>query len=55
MNSRRGMTVEQRVYSGIDGGAPYRVPVVPKIWIGLGARLTGTSLLDVIRDPLATI
>jgi uroporphyrinogen-III decarboxylase len=42
---------KDRVYSTIDGGVPDRVPVAPKIWVDLGARLTGTPLLDVIRDP----
>lgn len=34
---------------------PDRVPVAPKIWVDLGARFSGASLLDVIRDPLAAM
>jgi hypothetical protein len=34
---------------------PDRVPVVPKIWVDLGARLSGISLPEVITDPLAAM
>ena len=49
------MTACKRTYTAIDGGAPDRVPVVPKIWVDLGARLTDTPLADVVADPLTAL
>ena len=49
------MNARERVYRAVDGGQPDRVPVVPKIWVDLGARLTGRSLVDVIADPLVAL
>ncbi len=49
------MNATERVYLAVDGKAPDRVPVVPKIWVDLGARLTDTSLLDVISDPMVAL
>jgi hypothetical protein len=49
------MTAWERVYTAIDGGVPDRVPVVPKIWVDLGARLTDTSLTEVVADPLTAL
>jgi uroporphyrinogen-III decarboxylase len=49
------MTAQERIYTAIDGGVPDRVPVVPKIWVDLGARLTGTPLADVVSDPLTAL
>jgi hypothetical protein len=49
------VTVIERVYTAIDGGAPDRVPVVPKIWVDLGARLTDTPLTEAIADPLTAL
>jgi hypothetical protein len=34
---------------------PERVPVVPKIWVDLGARLTETPLTEVVADPLTAL
>ena len=34
---------------------PDRVPVYPKIWLDLGAALTGTSFRDVIEDPFVAM
>jgi hypothetical protein len=34
---------------------PDRVPVVPKIWVDLGARLTDTPLTEVIAEPLTAL
>src|SRR6056297_3011023 len=45
------MTASTRMYQAVDGKVPDRVPVVPKIWVGLGARLTGTDLVEVVRSP----
>lgn len=45
------MNPNQRVYAAISGKVPDRVPVVPKIWVDLAARLTETSLYDVITSP----
>jgi hypothetical protein len=36
-------------------GKPDRVPVVPKIWVDLAANLTGTDLVDVVRDPMTAL
>ncbi len=49
------MTVIERIYTAIDGGVPDRVPVVPKIWVDLGARLTNTPLTEVVIDPLTAL
>ena len=49
------MTAQERTYTAIDGGVPDRVPVVPKIWVDLGARLTGIPLTEVVRDPLTAL
>lgn len=49
------MKVLERIYTAIDGGVPDRVPVVPKIWVDLGARLTATPLTEVVADPLTAL
>ena len=49
------MDAWQRVYEAVDNRVPDRVPVVPKIWVDLGAALTGTSLVDVVRDPMIAL
>jgi hypothetical protein len=58
------MQAFERVYAAMDGtagggagraGLPDRVPVVPKIWVDLAARLTGTPLLEVLRDPYTAL
>jgi len=45
------MTARQRFYTALSGGMPDRVPTLPKIWVDLGAALTGTELREVIEDP----
>jgi uroporphyrinogen-III decarboxylase len=35
----------------MSGGKADRVPVIPKMWVDTAAHLTGTPLLDVVRDP----
>jgi len=45
------MEPRERVYRAVSGGVPDRVPSVPKIWVDLGAALTGTQLTDVVADP----
>jgi hypothetical protein len=45
------MNAPQRVYTALSGGVPDRVPFIPKIWVDLAARLTGTTLVEVIQDP----
>lgn len=45
----------QRLYTAISGRVPDRVPVVPKIWVDLGAALTGTDLIEVIEEPLTAL
>ena len=49
------MTPDDRLYRAIDGHVPDRVPVVPKIWVDLAARLTGTDLPEVIADPFTAL
>jgi len=49
------MLPAEKIYTAIDGGMPDRVPVVPKIWVDLGARLTGTPLTEVVTDPLTAL
>lgn len=49
------MDAATRVYEAIDNRVPDWVPVVPKIWVDLGAALTGTELIDVVRDPMTAL
>ena len=49
------MKPEERIYTAISGKAPDRVPVVPKIWVDFGARITGTSFVEVITKPLTAL
>ena len=41
----------ERLTVTMNGGCPDRVPVMPKIWVNLAARLTGTDLVHVIENP----
>lgn len=41
----------ERLITTFNGRTPDRVPVMPKIWVNLAARLTGTDLVEVIQDP----
>jgi uroporphyrinogen-III decarboxylase len=41
----------ERLTVTMNGGRPDRVPVMPKIWVNLAARLTGTDLSEVIENP----
>jgi uroporphyrinogen-III decarboxylase len=45
------MTSVERIHVTLGGGRPDRVPVVPKIWTDLAARLTNVSDRDVIENP----
>ncbi|MBI3985588.1 MAG: hypothetical protein HY343_01595 [Lentisphaerae bacterium] len=49
------MTPAERLYTAVSGGVPDRVPVVPKIFVDSAAHITGTSLIDVIQDPLTAL
>ena len=49
------MKPEERIYTAMSGKVPDRVPVVPKIWVDLAARMTGTPLTEVITDPLTAL
>jgi hypothetical protein len=49
------MKPDERIYTAISGQAPDRVPVVPKIWVDLAARLTDTKLTEVITEPLTAL
>jgi uroporphyrinogen-III decarboxylase len=44
------MTANQRFYTAISGGLPDRVPTLPKIWVDLGAALTGVDLREAVED-----
>ena len=44
------MTPKQCFYTALSGGMPDRVPTLPKIWVDLGAALTGTDLREVVED-----
>jgi hypothetical protein len=37
-------------YTALSGGFPERVPTLAKIWVDLGAALTGTDLRDVVES-----
>ena len=45
------MTPAETFRVAMQGGRPDRVPVAPKIWIDLAARLTATPLREVLADP----
>ncbi len=49
------MTPKERLTTAISGGMPDRVPVVPKIWVDLGAALTDTPLRAVVEDPTTAL
>lgn len=49
------MKPEERIYTALSCRAADRVPVIPKIWVDLGARITGTSLTQVVSDPLTAL
>ena len=44
------MTPKECFYTALSGGMPDRVPTLPKIWVDLGAALTGTELREVVED-----
>jgi len=50
-SAARILSAPQRVYQALSGGVPDRVPFIPKIWVDLAARLTSTSLIEVIQNP----
>jgi len=45
------MNPAERFYTALSGGTPDRVPVLPKIWVDLGAVLTGIELRQVVEEP----
>ena len=49
------MKPEERIATALLCGIPDRVPVIPKIWIDLASGLTGTELIDVIKDPFLAL
>jgi hypothetical protein len=49
------MKPEERIAIALSCGIPDRVPVIPKIWVDLASSLTGTELIDVIRDPFLAL
>lgn len=50
-----GWTAQQRFYAAVSGSTPDRVPTLPKIWVDLAAKLTGTDLRRLIADPLCAM
>ena len=44
-------TAIERMTAALAGQLPDRVPVLPKIWVDLAARLTGTDLREALCDP----
>jgi uroporphyrinogen-III decarboxylase len=44
------MTARDRFYTALSGGAPDRVPTLPKIWVDLGAALAGVDLREVVEN-----
>lgn len=44
------MTPKERVYITMSRGKADRVPVIPKMWVDTAANLTGTRLLEVVRN-----
>ncbi|MHC4482678.1 MAG: uroporphyrinogen decarboxylase family protein [Planctomycetota bacterium] len=44
------MTPKQRFYTALSGKLPDRVPTLPKIWVDLGAALTGRDLREVVES-----
>jgi hypothetical protein len=51
MSPVQPLTAPKRVFQALSGGIPDRVPFIPKIWVDLAARLTDTSLIEVIQNP----
>lgn len=49
------MTPAERVYTAMSRGKADRVPVIPKMWVDTAASLTGTPLLDIVRDPATAL
>ncbi|HUT28737.1 MAG TPA: uroporphyrinogen decarboxylase family protein [Sedimentisphaerales bacterium] len=44
------MPARERFYTALSGGLPDRVPTLPKIWVDLGAALTGVDLREVVEN-----
>ena len=44
------MTARERFYTALSGGKPDRIPTLLKIWVDLGAVLTGTELRAVVES-----
>jgi uroporphyrinogen-III decarboxylase len=44
------MLARERFYTALSGGLPDRVPTLPKIWVDLGAALTGVDLREVVEN-----
>lgn len=49
------MNPKERTYTAISGGIPDRVPVIPKIWLDLAAKLMQIEAIEVIQDPLLAL
>ena len=49
------MKVSERFLNALKGKEVDRVPVVPKIWVDFSAKVTGTSLIDIIQYPLTAL
>ena len=44
------MTPKQSFYTALSNQTPERVPTLPKIWVDLGAAITGTEIRNIIED-----
>ena len=51
MDERTGLSPVERMSVTLAGGRPDRVPVIPKIWADLAARLVNVPVREVIEDP----
>ena len=49
------MNSKERTYAAISGGIPDRVPVIPKIWLDLAAKLMRVEAAEVLQNPLLAL
>ncbi len=49
------MNKKERVLAALRGKPVDRIPVIPKIWLDYSALHTGTTLADIVRDPITAL
>ncbi len=49
------MSHAQRLQTAFNGGAPDRIPSMPKIWFTLAANLLKMDVADIVRDPVTAM